>query len=215
MNSLEVQYNLTQELKNYLDDLVKIGLTSNIMEYYVNDSIDQIFNAYYKEFQKNEAAGFGIDTLIKSTSIDADETQPDNIHTNGIVYTLPSAAHRTTHEYIMRNGAFVKVKPITYDYYNANINNIKRKPYSDMYWRLNLGDDSENTNGLRREIIHDGNATKDDITYYITYIKKPTKVSFGTTTGTDVGYKPMKEAIKMASQNIIKSYLGKYQNNNK
>lgn len=209
MNSLEFQHHLTIELKDYYNDLINLGLTTEIMQYFMNDAIDIVFEEYYKGFDKNEMVKNGTDSLIVKNEV---TVFAPGMHPNSSLFTIPNGIEKTLKEYVMSNGVYINVKPISYDYYDANINNVKRQPFDELFWRMDIGDGDITSTGSKREIIHDG-GDHSNMEYHFHYLKRPEKVEFGTVKPIDLKYKPSKEAIKIAAKSIIESYLGKYQNN--
>lgn len=78
----------------------------------------------------------------------------------------------------------VGVKPVSDDYYNANINNPLKKPYEGLVWRMDFSrSDSSSTvsssNKKRHELIYDANNPVSE--YYLTYIKYPQSIDVSST----------------------------------
>lgn len=72
-----------------------------------------------------------------------------------------------------------KVKPISEDYYNSNINNPYKQPYSELIWRIdrergNINATLSSTNPSRHEIVLFNTATP--INYRISYYRRPKDV---------------------------------------
>lgn len=207
MTALEFQYRLSLELANY-NELIMAGLTSEKMEYFINSSIDEIFDEYYDAFQKSEVTRFGIDSLVIRDTLNNSNMVPSlQRNPNGIIFKLPEGVYYTAKEYAMYDGNFIKIKPITYDFYNTNIGNTRRKPYSELFWRLDLSDSDTTTHRLHREIIHDGSVTDNTkMAYHYTYIKRPEKINIETNNSIDLGYKPSKEVVTRAAK-LIYAYF--------
>ena len=211
MKSVELHDRLNIELGKYLD-LPNLGIKTTHKQYFLNKAIDIIFDEYYDAFERNEVTRFGLGTLINNTTLTDDDTTANSEHPNGITFQLPQGHYYTIKEYVLYDEKYIKVQPITYDYYNANINNIRRKPYSKMFWRLGIGDDDVNTKNVYREIIHDGSVIDQSLLeYHMTYISRPEKANFKNNTFVNLGHKPLQEAISRAVK-LIYDYYGNRMN---
>jgi len=106
---------------------------------------------------------------------------------NGYLYTLPAGlmfvtnervdiTFNTTSTYYNYNATThqkldVRVKPVSDDYYNANVRNPNRQPSHEVVWRLDHG----NTAGSekRHELICDSTFSIAATDYYLYYLRKP------------------------------------------
>lgn len=84
----------------------------------------------------------------------------------------------------------IKVKPVTYDYYNDNINNPHKNPYDELVWRYVISQSSDERSVKRYELISDGNYIVN--TYLLRYVKKPKPIIVSASVSID-GYTGVQE----------------------
>jgi len=205
MTSVELQDAFYIESKSYGTGKI---LPSNVVEYYLNKAQDNVFQKYYEKFESGEDKRFALDELITITELSSStdlSANQDGIKTNGVIWKMPSNFYFSVEESAVdSNSNFIKVKPITRDYYNANIDNPHTKPNYETVWRIDHAhhsdDDSGSTTYKRRELIDDGIMTITD--YVITYIKQPATLDISSNVTCDLGYRATKElvieAVKLA-----------------
>ena len=213
MKSVELQDKLNIELGKYFLN-IPIYIKSVHKQHFLNNAINEVFNKYYENFKEGGKVRSKLASLIKKVEITA--SNPDtSVDTNGIFFKLPEKVYHTIEEYIKYDGRFIPLKAIDYGYYNVNINNTRRKPYKNLFWRLDMGDGDTTTKSTIREIIHDGSVTDLNLfTYHILYIKRPEAVDIKNNTFVDLGYKPLKEAISLAANMIYNYYTPNKQETN-
>ena len=120
----------------------------------------RVFNNLYESlkggFESSENVRRSLDNLIKSYTSTAFTT---GVHPNGEFVNLPTDFQYAVEESVKftAGGPEVLVKPITYDFYQANIKNKYKKPDSSVVWRMDIGRASE-SDPKRIELITDGNA---------------------------------------------------------
>lgn len=200
MTAVEFQNNVELELRKYAN-YEDYFLTSADIEYYSNQAQNIIFEQYYSEFEQNESNRFGLNELIAVSALDATTYKADGLHTNGEYWTMPSGLYYIIKESITDSDSnYIPVKPVTYDYYNANINNPFKKPSSSLIWRLEGTPDGSDK---RKELITNGNITTS--TYTLHYISKPTTIDIDDDTTIDFGFRATKELIYKTVELIQRS----------
>lgn len=102
-----------------------------------------------------------------------------------ITFTSNSGCHTTG-----SNKSNVKVKPVTYNYYNNNVDNPFKNPNDDLVWRYTLGQDVNGRETKRYELITDGTYTVS--AYKLRYIKKPRPIILASNVSID-GYTGVQE----------------------
>ena len=167
-------------------------------------------NKYGKGFENTEKRRKDLSNLIRNvylTSANYSISQIDN-HKNGTMFDLPVDMLWTIQEEcymnvnninciaftpqydprsqpILPNIAWsdlkiIKVKPITHDEYNLNVENPFRRPYSELIWRLDYYSTQTAIPQLRHELIDDSGYTI--LRYRIRYLKKPIDIIVDTQT---------------------------------
>jgi len=146
----------------------------------LTDAQHEVVESLIPQFESNEFIRRKLEQLIKSGSIansdislSADQTAK---HPNGFIYDLPDGFYIAVEEAAtLTGGSETTVKPITHDYYNSNIKNPYKQPYSDLIWRMDISrvTDAEGTaieaSAKRTELITDGTAITD---YRVRYLRE-------------------------------------------
>lgn len=144
----------------------------------VLDLYNPLGNSAKEGFEETEARRKELQELVKSTNCVISASQTGTL-TNGVFYDLPSDCLFVVQEEIVMqsadscfNNKKLRVKPITSDYYEMNINNPFKKPSSKRYaWRLDYS-------GRKHELITDSTFTVS--TYYVRYLKSLTPIIIGS-----------------------------------
>lgn len=112
-----------------------------------------------------------------------------NVQSKGFIFDLPPLFLYATEENCITEeelGTYIPIKPITHDYYIANIRNPYKAPYKNLVWRMDVGK-SEKGSGLqdnslatnyssspkRVELVTNGNKIVD---YFISYLRYPRRI---------------------------------------
>ena len=74
----------------------------------------------------------------------------------------------------------IKIKPVTHDEYNLNIENPFKRPYEKLIWRLDFYNIAGQTPEMRHELINMSGFLI--LRYRIRYIRKPTNIVVDNTT---------------------------------
>lgn len=145
-------------------------------------------NKYKKGFEFDEQRRRDLEQFIKAASVSGGEitvsSNQTGVHPNGIFYDLPSTFYMNIEESVKlgQTGVEVNVKSVTHNEYNININNIYKKPYSLLVWRMDFsrvghgedgGDAKTGQTAKRIELITDGSSITD---YRIRYIINPPEI---------------------------------------
>ena len=135
----------------------------------------RVFDKYYRQFERSEAARRALEPMIKSTSILSTSA---GVHPNGYFINLPTDFMYAIEEAVTLTGATSEscVKPITHDFYALNRSNPYKKPYSDVVWRMDVSSD---TATKKTEIITDGTAISN---YRLQYLTKITDIVVDSST---------------------------------
>jgi len=185
MKSRELQLHF----ENMFRTLDKTGIRKYFQTYqieqFLNEAYDQYINELAKEFEINEKARKALSRYTLRLELD-ELTAPNfnKIDSSSKLFGISDADKDlndilllVVEEHVEASTGPVKVKPVTHDYYFANIQNKYKRPYEDLVWRLDISIDTE-TVDKRYEAIHElvsRNIVYTD--YVITFIRKYEPVS--------------------------------------
>lgn len=159
------------------DDKQLSVMLSNAQERVIDDLV--------KFFEASEKVRTALKHLIKPASVSNGEisvsASQTGVHPVGIFYDLPGDTRHLVEEAVKLSGISKEttVKPVTHDFYMANINNPYKKPSKDVAWRMDISrlTDSDGTSTLasspRVEIITDGTGITD---YRVRYLRQPPNI---------------------------------------
>lgn len=195
MTSQEMQYNF--ELRFNEQNKLEKSFTSYDVAFFLNAGQDDLIEGFYSNrinprsryFEMDERARAMLGLLIESTTIAAaafDSTSPE-LHDNAIFASLPAnflyaLEEGCTVQYSDCNSTLTSIKsrilPITHDEYSININNVYKKPWRKLVWRMDFGD----SDGRKKhELIYGDDST---ITFYrLRYLRTPAVIDI--TNGVD------------------------------
>jgi len=148
----------------------------------------KVFEKYYELFEVDEKARKILNFLVVSTDIDRATgvyvTQTGK-YPNGEFWVLPTDLAYTLKEEVTINlnscedltiipedWLRVYTRPINLDYYNKNISNPFKKPYSGMVWRL----DMSNKETSKLHMLVTGGTYRVQY-YHLTYLAYPLDIS--------------------------------------
>jgi len=217
MTAQEMQYNFELKLGE-LDKLDK-KFTSYDINMFLNASQDDLVEGFYsarinpqsRYFEMDERARAMLALLIESTVIPSSSfpTPDADLHPNAVFVLLPAnflyaLEEQCSISYTDCNSATTtkqsRVLPITHDEYTINIDNVYKKPWRDLVWRMDFGD----TDGKKKhELIYGEGIT---INYYrLRYLRTPSAINI--VAGTDCELNPIlhEEVVDRAVAAAIKS----------
>lgn len=188
MTSEEMQYNF--ELKMHTISSIRKPFESYDINQFLNKSQDDIVDARYsirdgsrqEAFEKDEKIRTELAELIVDTVISTFDTSNSALHTNGSFVDVPSdflysLSEQCTIVYTDCNDntatSDAKVKPVTHDEYNININNAYKAPYNELIWRMDYSSPTADTK--RHELITDGTYTISS--YKLRYLRRPNRIN--------------------------------------
>jgi len=174
MKVLQIYRLLELKIPNYSKLILK-GLHSDTVEEALNTAAFDVFSKFFEVFEQNQYTKFGISNLIIHNKLmDVVENTELHPYQYGKIYNT-NDVYFSMSEFIDIAGKVVNIIPIKHDYYLTNINNNMRKPDINYhFWRLDIG--TTDNNNVSREIILDKDYLNNDVRYYITYIKLPSKI---------------------------------------
>ncbi len=204
MTPVQMQFNFIQGLSDILQ--YDFDISTIQIERFLNLSQDEFVDKWDEIFETSEAARKRLSPLVLTTNIDRISGAPStsNAHPNGEYWTIPSNCRTVKKEEVTIATIPIKripVIPINLDYYNKHIKNSFKKPYTDLFWRMDGGN-------KKHELIGDG--TQITI-YHLTYLKNPAEIKIlGTPVSCEISAEYhdeiVKQAINMALQTLtIKS----------
>lgn len=211
---LEMQYEFQRKL---LEQKVNQIFSSYDIERFLNEAQTKIVEELADNFETDEKVRTYLYPLITVSEI-SPSSSISPFHPNGVVCTLPSDYYRALKEEAIpmisgKSASYrVKIKPQKHDYYNSNIDNVFKKPYSSLFWRLDTGLTTLSGSDERKlhEIITDGSAISK---YILTYLKMPTEMSISNLIScklhAGVHYIIVDTAVVLALQSIEKDRLVK------
>jgi len=174
MTALEMQYNFQQKFYNMDMDRSLGSFQSHDIDNFLNESQLNLINELSEVFETSDKARTYLYAITSTWLYTVPEASSVyTVFPNGTAIELPSNFFRCMQEEATNSsGVRVKVKPQRFDYYNANINNPFKEPYSKLFWRVDVG---KSTSGNKiHEIITDGEAIR---TYHMVYLMNPTDIS--------------------------------------
>lgn len=165
--------------------------TSTEAEYFLNKAQEEIFEEFYskregrpdKKFEATEKLRRELNELIEFVDITVFDAATE-VHTNGSFVNIPddflySIEEECSVTYTDCNDdtqtKIMKVVPITFDEYLANVNNPFGKPHHNedgLIWRMDFNKGAAASTSKRHELITDGAVTLTH--YYLRYLKRLT-----------------------------------------
>lgn len=176
MTALQMKYEfeIGYELANLFSRSYNEKEISTLLTQAQTQIVNEVIDSEYSEMKdiliKNLKVNYGVSTSAYPIKRYCREVSavPNNILkplTESVVVSLT-----TTNPYYNINESHqifnVPVKPITEDYYNANVNNPDKQPYEKLIWRMFVAS----------KILLFGGLTFFPIMYYLDYIKRPSPI---------------------------------------
>lgn len=199
MTAQEMQYNF--ELKLGQQDRLEKKFTSYDVDFFLIGAQNDLVEGFYSSrinpesryFEMDERARAMLALLIESTTITSFDSASPELHPNAVFVTLPGNFLYALEEqcgvsYTDCNDAAAtrdsRVLPVTHDEYTINIDNVYKKPYRDLVWRMDFGD----TGGRKKhELIY---GTGVSITSYrLRYLRTP--IAINIVNGVDCELNPI------------------------
>ena len=189
MTSQEMQYNF--ELKAGENNILEKTFSSYDVAMFLNNAQDELVDGFYSSRLRPESRYFEMDEraramlafLIESAEVlQANFVTSDAaLHQNGVFVNLPSdflyaLKEECTVSYVDCNNTTTtrssRVLPVTHDEYMLNIDNVYKKPYRDLIWRMDFAGSS----GIKKhELISSSDIT---VTIYrLRYLRKPNRIN--------------------------------------
>lgn len=183
MNCIDILNKLHYQIPQHLE-LMKLGLHSKEIDYALNRASFDVFIEFFKKFEQDQTAKFGITNLLVSNELGVEATGSGIVLYPFAKLYNSSEMYFTVDDHVIADDIYVPVKSITHDYYQSNIKNPMRVPDSATgFWRLDIGTVDNTT--TYREIILD--KVYSVVNYYASYIKKPSIIdSADITSGIDI-----------------------------
>lgn len=136
------------------DDLEISTFLTKAQEHLVKSIFDPKANRFQEGFEETEARRKDLKELVSIGSITTADADQTGVYPNGVFYTMPddclyviSASITTSSTIACQDNKRVKVKPVTHDEVEANVENPYQKPSIDTHvWRLDI-------KGNRHELI--------------------------------------------------------------
>lgn len=201
MTAQEMHYNF--ELMLNEQGMMDKSFTSYDVSMFLNRSQNDIVEGFYSSRINPESGYFELDEraramlafLIESTQIlaAAFDNSSNKLHDNAVFADLPSnflyaLEEDCTVSYTDCNGSSgsrkARVLPIRHDEYSMNINNVYKKPWRDLVWRMDF---SGSSGQKKHELIY-GEGTSITV-YRLRYLRKPVEIDINN--GVDCELNPM------------------------
>lgn len=142
-------------------------------------------NKYGNTFDQTEKRKKDFAQILMPLTACTISASQSGIVPNGVIYDLPSNLMFTDHEQALTDLVDcsivspvtykrVTVKPVTWDYVNANKHNPYKQPYDEMCWRLDVQATTPAGVGAtakRHMLVTDG--TYSITNYYVAYLRRP------------------------------------------
>lgn len=192
MVAQEMQYYF--ELKLGIQNQIEKPFSSYDVNRFLNAEQDHLIEGFYsarinpgsRYFEMDERARAMLGLLIENEVIlaAAFDSSDAALHDNAVFATLPS-----NFLYALKEDCTVsysdcdsntttkvsKVLPIRHDEYTMNINNVYKKPWRDLVWRMDFGA----TGGMKKHELIYGSGISITI-YRLRYLRKPTAINIMT-----------------------------------
>lgn len=175
-NAFNVRYNAIASMSAPpIDDYeLSLYLTKAQLEL-VKDYYDPNSNRKGKGFEGSEKRRVDLKELVKDYKTSTSFTNPAAIHLSSRFFNIPDEVFLNVNESVKiisedcLNNTVIKVKPITHDEFDTQIENPFKTPNKNIAWRLNI---ASIANNQVVEIISPYNITK-NLEYRLRYIKYP------------------------------------------
>ena len=193
MDAVGMQHSVTSKLQGL--NLHPDFLESYRIQKFLNEAQDMFVDLNYPQLASSEAARKRLARIIKNYSVAPSASGVDNIQANAQFLALPADIKYILQEHCIVSAAAVKVKPISYDEYNINIDDPFKNPNANLIWRLDYGDSAR-----QHEIIHSGLTIS---TYKARYLANPTAIDIFANTSSIIPDEFHNEIIDIALGLII------------
>ena len=207
MNAVQMQY----EFNNYLRGHdIEESVPSDDVELYLNQAQDFVLDKYAELYNKESFARTFLSSLITSKRYTSSDDYTNDVSLpNSSYFELPSdfkynIVDLEQVQFILNSITYKsRVKPVLGDHINLNTNNPFKKPYKDMVWRINYGEDSAGNPAKAYQIILPAGAVIEF--YYITYIRYPDSIDIFTNNTCELDVSVHKEIVIKAVDLFLKS----------
>jgi len=193
MTAEQMQYNF--ELKRGEHDSLDKEFMSYDVAMFLNASQNDLVEGFYSSrinpgsryFEMDERSRAMLALLIESTTIDSFDSADSALHDNAVFVDLPANFLYALEEscgiaYTDCNSDAAtttsRVLPIRHDEYRMNINNVYKKPWRKLVWRMDFGDSGGKK---KHELIYGTGITIQN--YKLRYLRSP--VAINIVTGVD------------------------------
>ena len=215
MTAQEMQYNF--ELKLGQETKLEKKFTSHDVDIFLNSAQEDLVQGFYSSrinpqsryFEMDERARAMLALLIESDVISSFTTSDAALHLNAVFAELPTNFLYALEEqckvtYLDCNSEaetkWSRVLPITHDEYTINIDNVYKKPYRDLVWRMDFGD----TDGRKKhELIFGSGITI--LSYRLRYLRAPSAINIVNGTDCELNSILHDEVVDRAVAYAIKS----------
>ena len=175
-NAFNVRYNAIASMSAPpIDDYeLSLYLTKAQLEL-VKNYYDSNSNRKNKGFEGSEKRRVDLKELVKDYKTSTSFTNPSSIHSTSRFFNIPNEVFLTVNESVRVisddcfNNKTIKVKPVSHDEFETQIENPFKTPDTKVAWRLNS---SKIANNQIVEIISPYNITS-SLEYKLRYIKYP------------------------------------------
>jgi hypothetical protein len=203
---------LLYEFQKELEDVSEIFKydakpDSEDMLLYIDDAYVKYMGQLAKAFELNEDAKKALNKYTARLTAE-DVTSLSNInhiYPGSRFYRIKDDNFdiiKVVEEHFIVNDKYVDVKPVTHDFFFANIRNKYRKPYNSLIWRLDVNKDGEN---LIHELVGEN---LESGTYVLTYIKRYKTLSLQDDSDILLPKENALEVVKMALQAFLQNKGG-------
>jgi hypothetical protein len=214
MTSAELELSFLR-LYDKVTNLAAPGYTQDEIQLFLNkaqlQSVKHRYNykgnKYREGVEATEKRRKDLSELVRGVDISGgsgNNSDQTGVFPNGEFFDLPTDFLYTlmeeitiAHNTACFDGNRIKVKPITHDEYNANVNNPFKKPNEGLAWRIDYSHDIVNsTDALRHEIVT--GADMSITTYHVRYIKLPRDIDLVNGVTSELHESMHEEIVDMA-----------------
>lgn len=175
-NAFDIRYNsIAGQSAPGIDVFEKSSYLTKAQLELIKNYYDPASNRKQKGFEGSEKRRVDLKELIKDFKISSSSSTPSSLYPTAKFYNLPDDLFLLVNEKVKiisedcNNNSIIKVKPVTYDEFNNQINNPFKTPDKTVAWRLDI---SKIGNKQVVEIVSPYNITG-SLEYQIRYLKYP------------------------------------------
>jgi len=202
MTTVEMQHSFLSKLTGLNFSLIPFD--SYRIEKLLNEAQYKFIERYIPLLKVTDLAKNKLHPLIRNYEATISSNATSNISDYSYYVVVPDDMYKVLNEYITVDDDVVDVKPIDYDFYNANRNNPFKKPYGQLAWRLNMNTGDGTSDDQKFEIIVEEYSLP--LKYRLRYIKIPDALNIVTDNTSELRSVDHEEVVDIAISTIVKGF---------